>query len=129
LIPSLFAALVSGIEEGSGNSAASYTATLYNATNSTFNSTTINYPAYIGPGRTSTSQGVFQLVGWAISVGLGAASGAIIGLIYRLLNDSFEEINQLFNDATLFDFPKAKIPAAEKKLKTKEKYEDGESKA
>lgn len=51
LVPSLFAALISGIEQGSGKSAASYTAIRFNSNISAFNTTSLNYPAYVSPGR------------------------------------------------------------------------------
>lgn len=46
------------------------------------------------------------MVGWAISIGCGAVAGLIIGLIYRLLNDNFNEAGHFFNDGTLFEYPK-----------------------
>ena len=42
------------------------------------------------------------MAGWALSIGFGAAAGLIIGLIYKALNDSFQKINDFFNDATLY---------------------------
>lgn len=51
---------------------------------------------------------MYQLAGWAISVGMGCATGTIIGVVYRLLNDSFREIGQYFNDGTLFYIAKSK---------------------
>jgi hypothetical protein len=108
LIPSLFAAILSSIEQGSGKSAASYTAISFNSNSSSFNTFPINYPALVGSGRPEPTQGVYQLAGWAISVALGGATGAIIGVIYRLLNDSFREVWHFFNDGTLFHFPKGK---------------------
>jgi hypothetical protein len=46
------------------------------------------------------------MAGWGISIGSGAVAGLIIGLIYRLLNDNFTESGHLFNDGTLFEYPK-----------------------
>lgn len=46
------------------------------------------------------------MAGWAISIGCGAIAGLAIGFIYRLLNDSFEEMNHFFSDATLYEYPK-----------------------
>jgi hypothetical protein len=42
------------------------------------------------------------MVGWCISVGIGAAAGVIIGLIYRCTNGNFEHEESFFNDNTLF---------------------------
>lgn len=58
----------------------------------------------MGQGRTVTLQGGLQIIGWVISVAFGAASGGIIGLIYRSANDNFKEIDRFFNDATIYDF-------------------------
>lgn len=88
IIPSLFAALFSAILQGVNQSGATFTATnVVNAT--TFNTTLITNKAYVGWGRNAAIQGIYQLAGWGISVGIGAVGGLIIGCIYRLLNDSF----------------------------------------
>ena len=90
IIPSLFAALFSAILQGVNKSDATFTATnVVNVTTSTFNTTLIANRPYVGWGRNSAIQGIYQLAGWGISVGIGAISGLIIGCIYRLLNDSF----------------------------------------
>jgi hypothetical protein len=57
-------------------------------------------------GRDSTTQGGYQIAGWAISIGCGAVAGLIIGLIYRILNDNFHHPVDFFNDATLYEYPK-----------------------
>jgi hypothetical protein len=46
------------------------------------------------------------MAGWAISIACGAVAGLIIGLIYRFLNDNFNEAGNFFNDGTLFEYPK-----------------------
>lgn len=50
------------------------------------------------------------MVGWCISIGSGAIAGLVIGVIYRLLNDSFEEPINFFNDGTLYEYPKVGGP-------------------
>lgn len=51
------------------------------------------------------------MAGWAISIGFGLAAGVIIGIVYKLLNDSFDQTHDFFNDATLYEYPK---PAEQK---------------
>jgi len=46
------------------------------------------------------------MAGWAISIACGVVAGLIIGLIYRFLNDNFNEAGNFFNDGTLFEYPK-----------------------
>lgn len=46
------------------------------------------------------------MAGWGISIGCGAVAGLIIGFIYRLLNDSFNQPVDFFNDGTLYEYPK-----------------------
>lgn len=46
------------------------------------------------------------MAGWGISIGCGLVAGIIIGVVYRLLNDSFEEQIHFFNDTLHYDFPK-----------------------
>lgn len=46
------------------------------------------------------------MAGWGISIGCGLVAGIIIGFVYRLLNDSFEEQIHFFNDTLHYDFPK-----------------------
>lgn len=108
LIPSLFAAILSSIEQGVSKSSVSTSALSFNATDSSFNTISLSYPALVASGRSSQMQGMYQLAGWAISVGMGCATGTIIGVVYRLLNDSFREIGQYFNDGTLFYIAKSK---------------------
>lgn len=104
LIPSLLASVSSAILQGIGQSATSYNVVAISSANITTNSTVL-YREMVGQGRTETMQGGFQIIGWVISVAFGAASGGIIGLIYRSANDNFKEIENFFNDATIYDFP------------------------
>lgn len=106
LLPSLFAAIFSAVLQGVGQSATSASITNFNSTANSFNATATSYGALLAVTRSETHQGGFQMAGWAISIGCGAVAGGIIGLIYRLLNDSFEETNQFFSDATLYEYPK-----------------------
>ena len=50
----------------------------------------MSYTDYKETGRDYTVQGGYQMAGWALSIGFGAAAGLIIGLIYKALNDSFQ---------------------------------------
>lgn len=104
LLPSFIACVSSAILQGVGNSAASYNVASISSANITTNSTVL-YSQLVAQGRSISVQGGFQIIGWVISVAFGAAAGGIIGLIYRSANDNFKEIDRLFNDATLYDFP------------------------
>lgn len=101
ILPSLFAAIFSAILQGVGQSSASATLTAVSAAGAT-SPNTLNYSPLIGSGRDATVQGGFQMAGWGISIGCGAVAGLIIGLLYRLLNDNFNQPVNFFNDATLF---------------------------
>ena len=59
-------------------------------------------------GRSDYQQGGYQVVGWLITAGIGAFSGLIIGILYKVLNthEINENINDFFNDAALFSYPK-----------------------
>lgn len=46
------------------------------------------------------------MAGWAISVGIGAAAGLIIGLIFRCTNGNFDSVESFFNDSTLYAYAK-----------------------
>lgn len=113
LFPSFFAAIFSAVMQGVSQTATGYTANTYNTTtnsttnvtSTTFNTSSMSFANYIGAGRNEIAQGGFQLIGWVISIGFGILGGLIIGVIYRLLNDGFQEINAFFNDHILFDLP------------------------
>lgn len=82
LLPSLFAAAFSAIMQAIGNTAASYSgATPAGST------TVLTYNSMVQPGRTSSQQAGYQIIGWLISVGIGAVAGVIIGLLYKCTND------------------------------------------
>ena len=68
--------------QGVGNTATSYIAPT--STNATKN---VTYNAVIQPGRSFLQQGGYQIVGWCLSVGIGAFAGLLIGFIYRCIND------------------------------------------
>jgi hypothetical protein len=108
LLPSLFAAIFSAILQGVGQSATTLTSltTNFTTTPTTFNTTTTTYTEYIQTGRSQTIQGGYQIAGWGISVGCGIVAGVIIGVVYRLLNDSFEDSGDFFNDGFLFESSK-----------------------
>lgn len=98
LIPSLFAAVLSTILQGIGQSSLSYTYT----TASTASANTIVDKPNMGPGRENTLQAGYQMAGWGISIALGAIGGLLVGLAYRLLNDSFKDTQDFFNDKVLY---------------------------
>jgi hypothetical protein len=50
----------------------------------------VTYTDYKETNREYAVQGGFQMAGWALSIGFGAAAGLIIGLIYKALNDNFQ---------------------------------------
>lgn len=106
LLPSLFAAVFSAIMQAVGNTAASYSGNTILGT-----TTVLTYKNLVQPGRTSSQQAGYQIVGWLLSVGIGAVAGAIIGLIYKCINDQ-DESKQFFNDAILYDYPKVQNEAA-----------------
>lgn len=108
LLPSLFAAVFSAILQGVGESASSLTYSTFttSGSNTTFSNSTVTTGDFVGSGRTTTVQGGYQMAGWGISIGCGLVAGIIIGFVYRLLNDSFEEQIHFFNDTLLYDFPK-----------------------
>lgn len=102
LLPSFFAAIVSAITQGIGNTSASFQAST-DATGTT--SQALTYNKLVQPGRTSsTVQGGYQIVAWSLSVGMGAAAGLILGIIYSLIND--HEAKTMFDDAALYGFSK-----------------------
>ena len=102
LLPSLFAAIFSAILQGVGQSAAATTLT----STGTPATTAVTYSGLVGADRSPEQQGGMQMAGWAISIGFGAITGLILGGIYKLLNDSFQEPVHFFNDLTLFEYPK-----------------------
>lgn len=108
LLPSLFAAVFSAILQGVGESASSINYRTFTTTgsNTTFSNSTVTTADFVGNGRTTTVQGGYQMAGWGISIGCGLVAGIIIGFVYRLLNDSFEEQIHFFNDTLHYDFPK-----------------------
>jgi hypothetical protein len=82
MLPSLFAAVFSAIMQAIGKTAASYSgATLTGPT------MVLTYNNLVQPGRTSSQQAGFQIIGWLISIGIGAGAGLIIGLLYKCIND------------------------------------------
>jgi len=82
LLPSLFAAAFSAIMQAIGNTAASYSGATITGTTSV-----LTYNNLVQPGRTSSQQAGYQIIGWLISIGIGAGAGIIIGLLYRCIND------------------------------------------
>ena len=87
----MFAAISSSVLQGIGESATSATTTAFNSTSSSnYTQTTVSYTDYKETNRDYTIQGGYQMAGWALSIGFGAAAGLIIGLIYKALNDSFQ---------------------------------------
>lgn len=101
LLPSLFAAICSAVLQGVGQ-----TPTVFNTTSVTGTAVNLSYPALKLSSRTETIQGAYQMAGWAISIGIGAVAGLIIGLIFRCTNGNFERIDSFFNDSTLYTYPK-----------------------
>ena len=82
LLPSLFAAAFSAIMQAIGKTAASYSGS------TTSGSTTVlTYNSMVQPGRTSSQQAGYQIIGWLISIGIGAVAGVIIGFLYKCTND------------------------------------------
>jgi len=69
--------------QGVGNTTITYAAP--SATGNT--TTTITYKNVMQSGRTYSQQAGYQVVGWLLSVGIGAVAGLLIGLIYRCIND------------------------------------------
>jgi MFS family permease len=87
----LFAAIASSVLQGIGESATSGTITTFNTTSSSnYTQSNVSYTDYKETSRDYTVQGGYQMAGWALSIGFGAAAGLIIGLIYKALNDSFQ---------------------------------------
>ncbi len=77
--------------QGIGQSATSATTTAFNSTSSSnYTQTNVTYTDYKETNREYAVQGGFQMAGWALSIGFGAAAGLIIGLIYKALNDNFQ---------------------------------------
>lgn len=113
LLPSLFAAIFSAILQGVGQSSSSYTYNTFvtSGSSTTFSNKTVTTTDFVGSGRNTTLQGGYQMAGWGISIGCGIVAGIIIGFVYRLLNDSFEEQIHFFNDTILYDFPKVEDKA------------------
>lgn len=107
ILPSLFAAIFSAILQGIGQTTTTATLTTTAGTN------TVTYNALLPGGRDATTQGGYQMAGWAISIGSGAFAGLLIGLLYKLLNDNFEEPAHFFNDGTLFEYPKVSAEAGQ----------------
>jgi hypothetical protein len=103
LVPSFFAAVSSAILSGIGTTANS--ATL--ATGGSLSGAE-NFGPNAGSGRSPTTQGGYQLIGWMISISFGLIAGGIIGLMYKLC-DSRERPADFFNDFFLYDRPAAPI--------------------
>ena len=59
-----------------------------------------SYGNYLLDGRSTIGQGAFQLVGLALSAGIGILAGAIIGALYRLINN--HETDDQFNDSAVY---------------------------
>lgn len=119
LIPSFFACIFSAILSSFGQSAVTLS---FNATNpSTGNTTqaTFTTAENIQPGRSDYQQGGFQIIGWLISVGIGSIGGIIIGLLYKCLNshEINSDINDFFNDAALFSYPKPSVAGEREQAK------------
>ena len=53
-------------------------------------------------------QGAYQIVGWCISVAIGAGAGFLIGLLYKALNGLFEDPKMQFSDEALYQGLNAK---------------------
>lgn len=100
LFPSFIAAIISAIAQGIGNTDTSYTT----FSSSGVASSSVTYSKLLQPGRTSTtSQGGYQILAWLLSIGLGALAGALIGLIYHLINT--QDAASMFNDKALYNYP------------------------
>jgi hypothetical protein len=100
-LPALFAAIFSAILQGVGQTPIQFNT--FTISGAAF---TKSYPALKLPSRTETIQGGYQMAGWAISVGIGAVAGLIIGLIFRCTNGNFDSVENFFNDSTLYTYPK-----------------------
>lgn len=106
LVPSFFAAVASAILSGIGQTANS--ATL--ATGGSLSGTD-SFGPNAGSGRSPTTQGGYQLIGWMISISFGLIAGGIIGLMYKLC-DSRERPDDFFSDFFLYETPT--VPMAKK---------------
>ena len=82
LLPSLFAAIFSAIMQAVAQTPASYSGSTSSGT-----TTVLSYNSLVQSGRSSTKQGGYQIVGWLLSIGIGAVAGVIIGLLYKCIND------------------------------------------
>jgi hypothetical protein len=82
LLPSLFAAIFSAIMQAVAQTSASYSGSTSSGT-----TIVISYNSLVQPGRTSSQQAGYQIIGWLLSVGIGSVAGVIIGLLYKCLND------------------------------------------
>lgn len=94
LMPSFFAAISAAICQGVGGTETSM-ASIAAVTTVT---TTINYANLKELNRSFSEQGGFQIIGWLISVGIGAITGVVVGIIYKVINDNyyfFDDINIL----------------------------------
>lgn len=58
-------------------------------------------PVLIVPARTNLSQGAFQLLGMAFSLGIGLLAGLFIGIFYKIFNR--HDAKDQFEDAAHFD--------------------------
>jgi hypothetical protein len=45
------------------------------------------------------------MAGWAISFGIGAVTGIILGVVYKLCN-GWENQDDYFNDSSIYQYPK-----------------------
>lgn len=59
-----------------------------------------SYDDYRPADRDATGHGAFQLVGIPLSIAFGAAAGAIVGLLYRIVNNYEHEDH--FKDETVY---------------------------
>lgn len=59
-----------------------------------------NYSVRSHPDRSVSGQAGFQLIGIALSAGIGLSAGIIIGLIYKITNR--HSYSQQFNDNAIF---------------------------
>ena len=103
LVPSLFAAIFSAVVVGIDKSYNTTTAFQFTGTPTPF-TTTLNYGPNIKPGRGSTAQGGYMIVGWCLSVAFGLLAGGLIGLLYRLLDDRSKS-SEFFSDLSVYEGP------------------------
>lgn len=109
LLPSFFAAILVAIAQG-----VSKTYATYNPTNNIgLTLGVVEYTPMVQSGRSVGMQGGFQIIGWLLSVGLGALGGLLIGVLYRAVNE-FTDPLEFFNDAVLYNYPRVTVEKEEK---------------